>query len=211
MSLDTYANLKSEIADKIARSDITASSAIIDTAIDLVESDANATLRMYEQLATATLTTTASTQTVSLPSDFMQFYSVYLADDPSPLKFDTEANIRARYSREQIGRPRVYQMMPGNLLGLAPIPDGVYSVQLQYYASIPALSDSQTTNWLLQKYPGFYYYGALTHLATYIVDDQTNAMVAGALNSVKQNMALIDAKRRSAGAGMMAHVIGQTP
>jgi len=211
LSLDTYANLKTEIADKLARSDITASSSIIDTAIDLVESEANTDLRMYEQLVAANLTTAAGSETIALPSDFLQFYSLYLGDDPSPLKFDTEANIRARFPRSQLGRPRVFQLMPANLLGLAPVPDAVYTAKLQYYAKIPALSDNQTTNWLLAAFPGYYYYGALSHLATYIVDEQTKQMVAGELALIKANMKTVDSKRRTAGAGMMAHVVGMTP
>jgi hypothetical protein len=43
---------------------------------------------------------------------------------------------------------------------------------LTYYATIPALSVSNTTNWLLTDSPDLYLYGALLQAAPYLQDDQ---------------------------------------
>ena len=40
-----------------------------------------------------------------------------------------------------------------------------------YRASVPALSDSVTTNWLLTSAPDAYLYGALLQAAPYLSDD----------------------------------------
>ena len=46
-----------------------------------------------------------------------------------------------------------------------------YSTELYYYAKIDALSDSNTSNWLLEYFPDAYLYGALSHSAPYLKDD----------------------------------------
>jgi hypothetical protein len=47
-----------------------------------------------------------------------------------------------------------------------------------YYAKITSLSDGNTTNWLLTKAPDVYLYGALTHAAPFLMDDQRIAVFA---------------------------------
>jgi hypothetical protein len=42
---------------------------------------------------------------------------------------------------------------------------------MSYYKKIPALSDSNTSNWLLAKSPAMYLYGALVQSAPYLRDD----------------------------------------
>jgi len=43
---------------------------------------------------------------------------------------------------------------------------------LVYYARIPALSDSNTSNWLLDYSPDIYLYGALMQSAPYLQNDE---------------------------------------
>jgi hypothetical protein len=42
---------------------------------------------------------------------------------------------------------------------------------LYYISELPALSDSNTSNWLLEHYPDAYLYGSLIHSAPYLKDD----------------------------------------
>jgi hypothetical protein len=44
-------------------------------------------------------------------------------------------------------------------------------MEMIYYAQIPALSDSNTTNWMLTKNPDIYLYGALLEASPYIMND----------------------------------------
>ena len=55
---------------------------------------------------------------------------------------------------------------------LVPPPGDYITVEMVYYAKIPALSDAVTTNWLIAKAPDVYLYGALTHAAPFLMDDQ---------------------------------------
>ena len=56
--------------------------------------------------------------------------------------------------------PRYYAITAGEI-EVFPVPDGTYSTELYYYAKIDALSDSNTSNWLLEYFPDAYLYGAL--------------------------------------------------
>ena len=212
MSLDSFANLKTEIANWLARSDITSSSDIITTAISMFEAEINRDLRL-EQMRTvdSSLSTVASTETVLLPSDFLQLIDVFIQSDPSALKKDTEINMRARYTRTQVGRPKTYCLYPGSKILFAPVPDGAYDLTILYYAKLTALSDANTTNWLLDYAPQFYLYGTLRHLMNYVIDPDRKQMINE--EYVKEITAIdtAEGKKRSSGAGMQPHVIGMVP
>ncbi len=52
-----------------------------------------------------------------------------------------------------------------------PTRDGTYTTERYYYKRISALSDSNTSNWLLEYFPDAYLYGSLVHSAPYLKDD----------------------------------------
>ena len=49
-----------------------------------------------------------------------------------------------------------------------PSPDTTYTGYLSYYKNIAALSDSNTTNPILDRHPGIYLYGSLFHSANFL-------------------------------------------
>jgi len=70
-----------------------------------------------------------------------------------------------------------------------PSPDASYTATLTYYARIPALSVSATTNWLLTAHPDAYLYGALLQAAPYLRDNDAlqvyGAGYTAALSSIR--------------------------
>jgi hypothetical protein len=54
---------------------------------------------------------------------------------------------------------------------LGPTPDSAYSISIDYYAKIPALSTA-ATNWLMTGHPGVYLSAAMAELCLYLQDDQ---------------------------------------
>jgi hypothetical protein len=60
----------------------------------------------------------------------------------------------------------------GNEIKLNPIPDSTYTLKLSYFGKIPALSNSNTTNYILSNYPQVYLYGALVEAQPYIINDE---------------------------------------
>ena len=73
MALDTYTNLKTEIASYLNRDDLTAN---IDTFIDLAESRHSKDLRLREMAVNTTTDTVAGTKYITLPTGFLEFISV---------------------------------------------------------------------------------------------------------------------------------------
>jgi hypothetical protein len=58
----------------------------------------------------------------------------------------------------------------------APSVSSPVSVDLYYYARLPALNTTTTTNWVLTRYPDLYLYGSLIHSAPYLKADDRIAL-----------------------------------
>jgi hypothetical protein len=84
---------------------------------------------------------------------------------------------------------RYYTILNGAFQVL-PVPTGDVSYDIRYYARIPALSVSNTSNWLLLKSPDLYLYSALAASAPFLKDDERIAVWAGAANKITDDMKL---------------------
>lgn len=167
--MDTYAQLKSTIADYLNRDDLTS---VIPTFIRLAESKFNRKLRVRQMVKRSTAT--IDTPFFAPPSDWLESKEFQLNTNPIvKLEFITEGygnELRAtRYVAA--GKPRYYTVV-GNQLEFIPTPDAEYQGELTYYAKIPALSDSNTSNWLLAYAPDLYLYGALLEAEPYLKNDE---------------------------------------
>jgi len=173
MALDTYAELKSTVADYLNRSDLTS---VIPGFIALAETKFNRKLRLRQMIKRAE--GQIETSFFAYPSDWLQAKEFQLNTDPIVrLKFVTEAygdELKAT-SFMAAGQP-LYYTITGSQLEFIPAPDTTYSAELTYYAKIPALSDSNTSNWLLLYAPDLYLYGALLEATPYLKDDERVAI-----------------------------------
>jgi hypothetical protein len=173
MALDTYAELKSTIADYLNRSDLTA---VIPGFIALAEAKFNRKLRLRQMIKRAV--GQIDTSFFAYPGDWLQAKEFQLNTNPIVrLKFVTEAQgdeLKAT-SYMAAGQP-IYYTITGSQLEFIPSPDTTYSAELTYYAKIPALSDSNTSNWLLLYAPDLYLYGALLEATPYLKDDERVAI-----------------------------------
>jgi len=173
MALDTFAGLKATIADYLNRDDLTA---IIPSFITIAEAKFNRKLRTRQMIKRAN--GQIETAFFAYPSDWLQAKEFQLNTNPIVrLQFVTEAygdELKAnRYV--SIGQP-AYYTITGTQLEFIPAPDSTYSAELTYYAKIPALSDANTSNWLLAYAPDLYLYGALLEAAPYLKDDERLAV-----------------------------------
>lgn len=169
MALDTFAGLKATIADYLNRDDLTA---IIPSFITIAEAKFNRKLRTRQMIKRAE--GQIETAFFTYPADWLQAKEFQLNTNPIVrLQFVTEAygdELKAnRYV--SIGQP-AYYTITGTQLEFIPAPDSTYSAELTYYAKIPALSDANTSNWLLAYAPDLYLYGALMEAAPYLKDDE---------------------------------------
>jgi hypothetical protein len=168
MALSTYAELQASIAGWAHRTDLTA---MIPDFIRMAEVKMTEDLNSREMETTSTLTTTTGSAYVTLPIDFKLVKRLVLVDDPNRvLKYAAPEVLTEDYPNSGTDESILYTII-GSQLQLAPIPDSNYDLSLTYERTIPALSDSNTTNWLLTRSPNAYLFGSLMMAAPYCRDD----------------------------------------
>lgn len=187
MALDSYSGLKSEIIDWLARTDLAAK---VDTFIDLCESVLNRELRMRQQETRLAIAVTS--QATPLPADFLEFRHVALSDNPDkPLKYVApEAFVSTRY---ETGEPKVYTIVGEQIL-IAPYQD--CTLDTVYFAKIPALSDANTSNFILETHPELYLYGSLIQAEAFMQNDARIALWKGLFDEALSRVAVKDRNAR---------------
>ena len=178
MALATYADLKAALANWAHRpssgvgSNAETLDSIIADCVTLAEARIARDLRLRGQIATATLTTVAGTQTVSLPSDWLETENITLmTSTPKNMVAITPEQMDSRFPAGYASaEPRFYSVI-GSTMSLGPTPDAAYSISLDYYQRFAALSGS-STNWLLTNHPGIYLSASLHELAMYLINPE---------------------------------------
>ena len=168
MPITTYAELKTNIADFLNRDDLTSVSS---TFVSLAEADLNMQIRHWRQEKRSTAE--IDTQYSAIPADMLEVIRFYITSgDTRPLELISQAEMLDRKFRNlnTSGQPAYYAVTAGEL-EVYPVPDGTYTSELYYFGKTPALSDSNTSNWILEHYPDAYLYGSLIHSAPYLKDD----------------------------------------
>ena len=163
--ITNYATLQSTIADYLNRADLTSQ---IQTFIQFAEADLNTRLRDRQMIVRAEAT--SDEEYVQLPSDWLEALNLQLVGGMSPLRYITLDESDIVNSTRALTSPTFYSLMNG-AIELVPPPAHDVDIEMVYYGKIPALSDANTTNWLLTKAPDVYLYGALTHAAPFLMDD----------------------------------------
>jgi hypothetical protein len=198
MTIATYTDLKSAIANWLHRSDL---SSVIPDFIALSESEFN-----RRNLIGQVTTTTLSVSGVStvLPTGWGGVKSVTVTAYGLNRDIDqVDEQVIRTYNAS--GYPKHYAISGNNLL-IAPVPDGAYSVTLTYWAKIDALSDSNPTNWLLTAYPDLYLWRGVCEGARYTRDNDLAQLAEGRYQQVLADIEIADAQRQFGPAPMMRGV-----
>ena len=168
MSFTSYSDLQTAIAGYLARSDLTTQ---IPDFIRLAETRLRRDLRIRQMLKSVTTATVAGDETVELPSDFLEVRDFVVVGNPvQPLNYYSPSAFNRNTRSWESGKPVDYTVL-ANDFQLAPIPDGVYTVKMFYFASPVFLSDTNTSNAFLANTPDALLYGALLEAAPYLMDD----------------------------------------
>ena len=200
MAISTYTELKAAIADFLNREDLTA---VIPTFIALAEADFNRTIRHWRMEGRSEAT--IDTQYSGIPADWLETvrFNISTSEGTQRLALISQAEMADRRgaSHDTVNTPEFYSMSGGEFEVL-PAPDGDYTADLLYYKSIEALSDSNTTNWLLTYYPDAYLYTALMHSAPYLDEDQRTTTWAALSASSRDNINISSDHARFSGTGL---------
>lgn len=160
MALSNYTDLQASVASWLNRTDLTAQ---IPDFIALAESSIGNDVRLRDMVTTGTLTTVVAQNYVNLPADWLEFVDIRYGDQP--LKLVTSNEITVRSSDTDTA---MFYAIEGNRLLLAPVPNAVVTLNITYYARLPALSNT-ATNAVLTKYPQIYLAKSLAWAFKYLM------------------------------------------
>lgn len=177
VAINDYASLQTSILGHLGRPGDTN----IPTAdmITLCEAELNRVLRTQKQIKALNITTVGGTQNYALPTDFLAILEVKVTstvpvrvlESMGPGTFD------CYLPPSHSGTPCAYSIVGSEIL-FGPLPDGVYTIKFLYYSKIPALTNSNTTNFLLTDHPDIYLFCALRHSQTFLGGDETDTRLA---------------------------------
>ena len=167
MAISTKGELKTAAANWLNRSDLTDR---LDEFIELAEASLNRNLRTRDMLVRTT--TTASAQYIGLPADFLEMQNIELTSTSPPKRLIYATSDRSddiRWQKDNTTGVPIYYTIEGDAIQLMPTPDTDYTLQINYYKTLPTMSDSGD-NWLLVSHPDIYLYSVLMQASPYLMD-----------------------------------------
>jgi len=168
MSLSTYSDLQTSVANYLARSDLTSQ---IPDFITFAENRLRRELRIRQMLKSVTTATVANDSTVELPADFLQVRDFVVVTNPlTPLSYSSPSSLSNDPRTSEVGVPKSYTIL-ANDFQVSPVPDGVYTVKLLYFAAPAYLSSSNTSNVFLTTAPDALLYASLIEAEPYLMND----------------------------------------
>lgn len=168
MSIASYSELKTSVANWLNRSDLTA---YIPDFVALGEA------RIYRELRIRAMETPLSSAissgVVAVPSTYMELKHAYVDGSPTRqlLRCDPEYIYSAFPTRASTSKPS-YIAREGSNFIFGPYPDSAYTIKGIYYARLTALSDANTTNWFTTNAPGILLWAALCEAEPFLKNDQ---------------------------------------
>jgi len=203
MAISTYAELKTAIANWLDRSDLTD---VIPDFIALAETRHKRDFKIRRMETRVTANTIADTEYYTLPDDYIAMRNIKLnTDTKTPLEFLTPEIMDRLQAGSSVGKPKAYSIK-GNTIQLRPIPDGVYEIEIAYYKTFAALSDSNTTNDMLTHHPDAYLYGALVEAEPYLQNDKRLQVWAGLYDRAKEDIIKSNERDRHSGTAPVTRI-----
>ena len=167
-AFNSYDNLKTNIADYLARQDLTDK---IPMFISLAEKRLNRDLRLRQTLQQSTYNLTSGFQ-VPTPSDFLEMKDIHIDANPIVnLNFKTVSQFYRLNNVSGSGVPVNYTLVSSNFV-LAPRPTGSSTINMTYYKIPKVLSDTNPSNEYLEVCPDLLLYASLVESAPFLMNDE---------------------------------------
>ena len=172
MAITTYAELQTAVDNWLARTDLAGRSPEF---IALAEARMSRELETQSQEKRVVSTMTAGDAYVTLPADARQIRSVRLNTNPiTVLQYQSPTAVDDNFPGTGTGKPKYYSVVGGELY-FRPSPDDSYQVEILFVGGVAALSDTNTSNTILQRHPDLYLHGTLSEAFGYLMDEQRQA------------------------------------
>lgn len=205
MAITTYAELKTAIADFLNRDDL---ASVIPTFVSLAEAQINRDIRHWRMESRVSGQQTGGDAYMQLPADWVETIRFTIGSNPALSLASIDAIADMRSKRDNLsGVPTHYAHVRGEF-ELYPTPSADTDFELLYYQKIPALSDSNASNWLLEQAVDVYLYGALIHTAPYLADDARLAVWAQMYSAAVANLNSASDSAQYSGSGLKLKVRG---
>ena len=210
MAITTYAELQTAAANWLDRTDLTAR---IPEFIELAEANFNRVIR-HPDMVTKNDSFSIAGRYTTLPTDTLEIVRIVV--DLTPvivLEYMTPEEIsERRIVMTATGKPYYFTTIGGstNQLEVLPSPDSTYTSSIVYYTRIAALTDSATTNWLLDSHPDIYLFGTLVEAEPYLKNDERMPMWTARLDKALNALGLQGQRERHTASGlrMRSRVLG---
>lgn len=226
MAIDSYLKLQSLCSFYANRDDLAVavtnfSPAAIDTPIQMaialaenrVDRDINARGGVkYAQTVNSSLTTTASTETLTLPTDFrsQEMLAISASGLYTVLTFKNPKDLFTLYpSTTLTGAPEAFTVIGTGTAYLRPVPDVAYATRLIYKAALTPLSSTVTSNWLLVNGLQVYLSASMLELAMMMKNDERIQFWKGYYDQAMNDFMGDDRQTRWAGIDATPRPVGQ--
>lgn len=180
--MNNYASLKTSIAAWLNREGFAELEAEVDNFLAMAQRKIfwECNFRSLEASVDST------TATVALPADFLRVKSLYISNDSAivTLKGSSPQQVQ-RLKSYGPSMPSRYYLLGTNIV-FGPSPDAEYTYTLEYYKSLPLLSEYNTTNWFTDNSPELLLYAALVSACMFLKDDARKQVWEQAFGEVKQ-------------------------
>ena len=193
MGLSTYAELQDAIASWLNKPEVAQS---VPTFIALAEAQIARDVRHWKQ--EKRVTTSVDERYENLPNDWLEIQLVALTTGKMLQTVSMSEMAAMRAASDTAATPR-YVRLTADQIEFYPTPSAATDISMLYYARIPALSDTETTNWLLTDAPDVLLYGALMHSAPYLTDDARVPVWSSLYQAGVKTLNLESQKGRTAG------------
>jgi len=200
--ITNYSTLKIAVGNWLARDDL---STYIPDFIQFGEK------KLYRQARTRgmekALEETIADGVVDLPSDYVELKYAYLNTNPiQALERKTPDWIYKKYPTRSATSKPVYVSREAETLIFGPYPDSTYEVIGVYYARLPGLSDTNTTNWFTTNAPDLLLYAALAEASLFIEDEENTAKYDRLFERVRLQIEREDAREALSGSTIRVSV-----
>lgn len=187
-----YASLQLAIADWLNRADLTA---VIPTFIQMCDAQLRRRIetKFKNQLSLTIAAANAGVETI--PGDRPEkIISLYIT---SPNEYQGQVNPTSpqelynnRFAFRNVARrPTVCAIIDQEIL-FSPLPDQDYDAEMVIEGPLVPLSDSATTNYVMENAPDAYLYGSLAQSAPYLKDDARIQIWTGKFEQVLEELRL---------------------
>jgi hypothetical protein len=203
MSLANYSDLQTSVANWTHRSDLTS---LIPDFVTMAEARISRDLRLRRQITSGTLTCVAGTQSVALPSDWLEFENLSVETNPSrQLVYVPIEHLDAKYPTNYSGVPAVFTIEGDNVL-FGPTPDSAYVIDNIYYARFPSLI-TDSTNWLMTNHPNIYLFATLIEAFLYMQNQDQAAVFTARYQQGVQQLQEQDDRATHSGSALRVKVV----